>query len=73
MAFIGQLETETSAEIEARRKTLVLFKSAGLTGRKHRTARALPRLSGLEPREASNNGSMNLDDIPFEAIFTGGL
>lgn len=69
MAFVGQLEDESMEEIEARRKTLALVKSAGLTNKKviARTGSALPRMSYQST--SSSNGTGNLDDIPFESIF----
>lgn len=72
MAFIGQLETETMEQIEARRQTLALVKSAGLSNRRvASTSRAaLPRLGsagGLGTPHS--NGHTNLDEVPFEAVF----
>lgn len=70
MAFVGQLEEETMEQIDARRQTLVLVKSAGLTNRRvaSHQSRALPRFAGMGLPTPTTNDT-NLDDIPFEAIF----
>jgi ribosomal protein L37AE/L43A len=71
MAFIGMLEGETLDKIEGRRQTMALAKSAGLSKRvAHQSRTTLPRLAsagGLGLPQS--NGHVNLDDIPFEAVF----
>lgn len=70
MAFVGQLEDESMEEIEARRKTLALVKSAGLSSRRvaHKPASSLPKMAYTQP-PVSSNGKGDLDNIPFEAVF----
>lgn len=69
LAFVGQLENESLDQIESRKQTLVLVKSAGLQKAlpTRRIASALPRVNS----GGSLNGSKvtNLDDIPFQAVF----
>jgi hypothetical protein len=67
LAFVGELEDETLAEINARKDTLLRVKSAGLQRKSPRLAglTRVPKMNGNGPAEAPSA----LDDVPFEAIF----
>lgn len=71
MHFVSELEKESVEEIEARRKTMAMVKSAGLSKRGPRevTARRLPKLASKNETIKTENGDVTLDDAPFEAIF----
>lgn len=72
MAFVAQLEGETLEQIETRRNTLAMVKSAGLVKRTLSPAlsKRLPKIASAP--QSNNNGGVDLDDIPIEAVFWNG-
>lgn len=67
LAFVAQLEEETSEALEARKSTITLVKEAGLSRKVSKVA-GLPRVPKLAGFTGQSSG-FNLNDIPDEAAF----